>query len=276
MSKKYMVRCDLEGVTGVVSYAQVEPNNPAYAFGKDMFMAELTALIKGLNDGGAESVTIYDEHYYGTNIDLRALPKNVTAICGKPPYRKDWAGGLDTSYTGLILLGFHSKRGTPDALLNHSYEPEIKNISINGIPLGEIGVEAAIAGDYQVPLMLVTGDSEGVAEARRLVPGVEGVVVKESLSETGALCYPLAVTTGRIYEAAVKVAKTPPETQPYAIGKGVQLEVELAGGPFYAAFKKLFVNQLDGQKAVITAESVTEAWSLYWGKKLACYAEMGR
>lgn len=275
MSKKYMVRCDVEGVTGVVSYKQVEPDNPEYAFGKDMLMAELNALIKGLNDGGAESITIYDEHYYGRNIDLSALPENTTAICGKPPYKTDWAGGLDASYTGLILSGFHSKRGTPNALLNHTYESEIKNISINGISLGEIGVEAAIAGDYNVPLLLVTGDSEGIAEAKKLVPRVETVIVKESLSETGALCYPLEVTTSRIYEAAIEVAKTSPEITPFRLGGNIELEIELEEGPFYNAYKKLFNKHINGQNVRITAGNVTQAWALYWDSKLKCYAEMG-
>ena len=123
-----MIRCDIEGVSGVVSYEQVEPGRPEFDFGKNMLMKDLGALVKGLNKGGAQFIVIYDEHYYGRNVDLNLLPENVTIICGKPTYRKDWAGGLDETFAGLILLGVHSKRVKQDTLLNHKYKHEIKKI----------------------------------------------------------------------------------------------------------------------------------------------------
>ena len=85
MKEKYMVRCDIEGVTGVVSYNQAEPGNDEYSFGLSMFHNDLLALLDGLRSGGADEIVIYDEHYYGENIDLDRLPENVSAICGKPP-----------------------------------------------------------------------------------------------------------------------------------------------------------------------------------------------
>ena len=117
---KYMIRCDIEGVSGIVSYAQAEPGQPESDFGQRMFMADLCAAGEGLLEGGAGEVTIYDEHYYGRNVDLSALPEGVSVICGKPPYRSDWAGGLDHSYQGVLLVGFHSKSGTCGGLLPHT------------------------------------------------------------------------------------------------------------------------------------------------------------
>ncbi|MCK5801201.1 MAG: M55 family metallopeptidase [Lentisphaeria bacterium] len=160
--KRIMVRCDIEGVSGVVSYEQAEPGRPEYAVGHRLFMADLLALIEGLSEGGTEEIVIYDEHYYGRNVDLTAIPEHVSVICGKPPYREDWAGGLDESFDGVVLLGFHSKFGTPDGLLHHSYELDIRDLRLNGVSVGEIGMEAAIAGDVGVPVLLVTGDSAGV------------------------------------------------------------------------------------------------------------------
>lgn len=188
--KKLMVRCDMEGASGVVSCEQTDPGRPEYDFGRRMFMADLLALLEGLKRAKVEQVVIYDEHFYGRNIDLSVLPSWAVAICGKPPYRPDWAGGLDPSFDGLILLGFHSKAGTPGGLLNHSYEPDIRDLRLNGVSVGEIGIEAAIAGDYGVPLLGVIGDSAGVAEARDLIPGVQGVVVKESICEWGGCVIP--------------------------------------------------------------------------------------
>ena len=236
--KKYMIRCDIEGVSGVVSYEQADPQRPEFAFGQRMFMWDLLALIDGLNAGGADEIIVYDEHFYGRNIDIDRLPENVTAICGKPPYRKDWAGGLDASFSGLILLGFHSKRNTGE-LLHHSYEPDIKDLLLNGISVGEIGIEAAIAGDYGVPLAMITADSAGIEEAESLVPGVVGVSVKESLWHSGGACYSAKKTGKMIYDAAASLVSNPPTVKPWKI-VNPELEVVFQSGPYHNKFKELY------------------------------------
>jgi D-amino peptidase len=195
VGSRYMIRTDMEGVGGVVSYEQARPGAPEYARAQESFMAELVALVEGLRQGGAGLVVIYDEHYWGRNIDVARLPQGTQAICGKPPYRSDWAGGLDPSFAGMILLGLHSKDGTPGGLLPHTYEHDIADLVLNGVSIGEIGMEAAIAGDFDVPTVMITADSAGVAEATSLLPGIQTVTTKVSLGETGAVCLPLAEVT---------------------------------------------------------------------------------
>lgn len=185
--KKFMIRADVEGVCGVVSYAQVEPQKAEYACGQRMFMADLLSVVKGLHEGGADDIIVYDQHYWGRNIDLERIPEYVNVICGKPPYRSNWAGGLDSTFDGVVLLGFHSKSETPGGLLSHTYELDIADLRLNGVSVGEIGMEAAIAGDYGVPVVLITGDSAAIKEGKALLPGVRGVSVKEALSQEGAL-----------------------------------------------------------------------------------------
>lgn len=268
-----MVRCDIEGVSGVVSYAQAEPGKSEYAFGQRMFMADLTALVEGLIAAGVDEISIYDEHYYGRNVELDDLPTCVSVICGKPPYRPEWAGGLDETFDGLILLGFHAKFGTPGALLPHSYELDVRDLRLNGLSVGEIGMEAAIAGDYGVPLLLVTGDSAGIAEAAALLPGIEGVVVKQALSESGANCFALSVTSDLIRTAAQAVAAAPPSVEPLTLGTEVTLEVELNDGAYLEAIRSLFGDAMSTERTlVIKAQSATAAWADYWQKKLAAQA----
>ena len=273
--KRYMVRCDIEGVTGVVSFEQAEPGKPEYEFGQRMFMCDLMALLEGLNAGGADEVVIYDEHYYGRNIDMEELPVNASAICGKPPYRADWAGGLDESFAGVIVLGFHSKFGTPDGLLHHTYELDIRDLRLNGVSIGEIGMEAAIAGDYGVPLAMVTADSAGVAEAEALLPGTVGVVVKESLGETGGLCYPVVVTCERIRSAAQRLVEDPPDVQPYAVGDTATLEIELNDGPYLDTVRSTLSGDMKDERTLaISEKTATAAWAAYWERKLVCQRKM--
>ena len=260
-SYKFMVRCDMEGVSGIVSYEQAEPGKSEYAEGRRLFHCDLLALLNGLKDGGAEEIFVYDEHFDGRNIDLTQLPSGVFVYVGKPPYTADWAGGIDGSFDGLILRGFHSMRGTEGALLNHTYEPDLRGLLLNGIRVGEIGMETAIAGCYGVPLSLIVADSEGVLEAKELVPDTAFVSVKESMSEFGALCYPETVTSAWIRAAAKTLAEGPVAGTPFRPGKPCRLEVEFFDTPVSRQYKLMF-----GEEPIV-APDAARCWAEYRRRK---------
>ncbi len=259
--KKYLVRTDIEGISGIVSYDQATPGTEEYPEGRELFMGDLLALIKGLNDGGADEIYLYDEHCEGRNIQIDRLPANVFTYAGKPPYTPTWAGGLDKSFTGLILLGFHSKADSGQNLLNHSYESDIRNIDINGLSVGEIGNETAIAGETGVPLLMVTGDSEGIKEAERLVPGVRGVVVKESCSEFGGMCYPTVLTHKWIYEEARRLVSSTDLPAPFMISGPVVMNIQFYETEFAAKYKARY------GEAVFQGETVLSCWASYLKNK---------
>ncbi len=268
-----MVRCDLEGVTGVVSQDQVQPTRPDYASGRTLFMHDLLALLEGLLQGGAEEVVLFDMHATGRNIDVGRLPEGAVAICGNPPVTAGWPCGLDRSFVGLVLLGLHAMAFTPNAPMGHSYDSDIRRIRLNGRSMGEIGVEAAIAGELAAPTLLVVADSEGAREARDLLPGVCTVAVKESLSETSAVCPPPAVTGRAIREAAAACLQA--AVAPLSVEARVRLEVELCEGGFACAFGELFPELMTGERTVhLGAATVLEAWAGYVARKRAAYQQV--
>jgi D-amino peptidase len=272
--KKYMIRCDMEGVTGVVSYTQVEPGLPEYAEARENFMQEILSLVAGLRKDGTEEIVIYDEHWFGRNLEIGRLPRGVTGISGKPPYREDWAGGLDETFSGMILHGLHSKAGSGQ-LLHHTYEPDFAGISINGVPVGEIGVESAIAGDLGVSVLLVVADSGGAAEARDLLPGVLTVETKRSQSAFGAECLPLCQTTEIIKEVARLVAENPPDVVPLRFESPVEMVMDFREGPYLEALRRRAApNMPSPSRLVLKGKSVTAIWSEYWTLKLQCQEEM--
>jgi len=276
MPKKFMIRCDMEGASGIVSYDQVVPGEKEYDYGQRLFMSDLDALISGLIAGGADEIHIYDEHYYGRNVLLDGLPDNVFVYCGKPPYLRNWAGGLDESFEGLILLGLHAKSGTPRATLQHTYEHDIRDIVLNGRSVGEIGVETAIAGDYGVPLLMITADSAGVEEARCLVPDVTGVAVKESLCEWGARCLPAGVTSRLIGDKARAIAKSGRGNgQPLRLGPDVQMDIALREGAYLQAYRALFPDTfVSGDTIRLQGANTTAVWADYWQNKLQTLAAL--
>jgi len=126
-------------------------------------------------------------------------------------------------------------------------------------------MEAAIAGDHNVPTLLVVADSAGASEAEALLPGVETAVVKDALSDEGALCYPVCVTGRRIREAAERVVKTPPDVAPYRVTPPVTLEVRLVDGPYLKAVRKLHGDQMkDDRTLLIQGETATDVWAQHW------------
>ena len=274
-NRKFHIRCDMEGVSGVVSMAQVTPHAPEYALAREWFMAELMALVEGLRAGGATEVSIYDEHWFGRNVDLARIPKDVRVFCGKPPYRPNWAAGVDSSCTGLILHGLHSMEGTGFTLC-HTYEPDFRAINLNGTPVGEIGVEAAVAGDWGVPLAMVIADSAGCAEAKALVPGVETVATKISHSYSGAECFPLCDVVKAIRQKAIAIAKRKPATRPYKLEAPVELACSFKPGRYLDGLRRLAKNRFTTVDTIkITADTVTAAWAEYWQLKLKVQSALG-
>ena len=256
---KFMIRSDVEGVTGVTTYQQAEGSE----FGRSMLANDLNAAIAGLLSTGDHEIVVYDEHTDGRNVALEGLPESVSVICGKPPYRPDW-GGIDFSYDAMIMVGYHARSGAEGAVLPHSYSRKNLNIRLNGSVVGEIGMEAAIAADLDVPTWLVTGDSAGMTEAQEMIPGVKTVVVKEAMGEFAARCLPPKLTASLICKAARDVARTPPDVKPLKFDAPVQMQIDLAESDYTeklrSAYSKIFIKDNTIQ---IVGETVTEVWSKY-------------
>jgi len=146
------LRSDMEGLTGVVNMNQVVPGASDYDYGLRLLMHDLQAVIDGLLQHEDDEIVVYDIHFFGTNIDMKPLDPWVKVINGKPNYTPANLGYLAGGFDGVILLGLHARAGVPDALLGHNYEHDILKMSLNGLTVGEIGMEAAIAGEAGVPL----------------------------------------------------------------------------------------------------------------------------
>ncbi|WP_127580349.1 M55 family metallopeptidase [Paenibacillus koleovorans] len=261
---KWMVRVDMEGVTGVVNMQQVTPGGEYYEFGKSMMMHDLIAVLEGLLQEENDEVWLYDIHFYGTNVDLNRLDPRVTAICGKPHYSPENRTFVDPSFDGVILLGLHAKADTPGALLNHNYEHDIIKMSVNGLVVGEIGLEALLAGEAGVPLVMVTADSEGVKETEQLLPGTIAVSVKESLGETAAACYPPSRTESLLRSAAAKCASVSRELKPFVIEGPIELDMRFKAGALLDKVRGQLPNAFVApDRLLLHGNNVAAAWELY-------------
>ena len=200
----------MEGSTGVVSAAQVTAGSPEYSFGRARQLGDLRAAVRGALDGGAERVIVCDAHCSMTNVDISEFGGSVLLASGSPKVLGmiEGAAGCGAAF----FTGYHAMAGTEKAVLDHSYDPHtIYGLSVNGVKMGETGVNALLCGALDVPVALATGDDALCAEARSLLgPQLRLCSVKEGLGRGAALCRTPEETEAEILRRG---EKTPPGPQ---------------------------------------------------------------
>ncbi|MEM2137030.1 MAG: M55 family metallopeptidase [Candidatus Methanomethylicia archaeon] len=188
MGFKVFISADLEGVCGVVHGDQTSPGGREYERACKLMTFEVNSAVEGAVLGGADEIIVNDSHGSMRNIIIEDLHPKARLITGSPKILSMMAG-IDETFDAAFFLGYHAKFGTMGAIIDHTISGSVvRNISINGLDVGELGINAGIAGYYGVPVVLVTGDSAVVSEAVKLLGNVKTVKVKEALGRYSALC----------------------------------------------------------------------------------------
>ncbi len=212
---KIYIIIDMEGITGVVSPdKQAKPASPGYEEARKFLMSDLNAAVEGALEGGASQVLIYDMHYYGLNVILDKLHPKAKIIMGNPHVVSSEMG-LNNTFKGMLMIGFHAMAETEGALLPHTYSYDMKALYLNGVLMGEIGMEASIAGTYGIPLVMLSGDSKGIEEGKKIVEDFEEATVKYAIDDEGAVCLPLSISKQIIKEKALSAVKRINDFKPY-------------------------------------------------------------
>src|SRR3989442_4878240 len=177
---------DMEGIAGVVNDAQPDTTTQAldaeYARFRRLMTAEATAAVEGALAAGATRVLVNDSHWFMRNLLAEELHQTAELVSGDPKPRSmmqgiDQEGGFDAA----LFIGYHARAGTRNAILDHTYADRIHDVRLNKKPVGELGLNAALAGVHGVAIALVSGDSAVAAEAKDLLgDGVATVIVKEA------------------------------------------------------------------------------------------------
>lgn len=199
---KILIAADMEGVTGVVHWDQVNTSHPEYARFRQLMTGDVNAAIRGAIEGGATEVLVSDGHSSGRNIVIEELDARARLNSGTPA-PLSMVQGIDSGVSGVIFVGYHARIGTPNAILEHTWSDErVANLLINGEPFGEIGLNAAVSGHFGTPVLMISGDLCACQEAAALIPGIETVVVKKASGRMAAECLPPEVTQEMIRRGA--------------------------------------------------------------------------
>lgn len=223
---KLYISFDMEGISGIVDWEQCTGDGPDYQIGKDLTLAEVNAAIEGAIEGGVDEVWVNDAHYRMRNLNPAALLGNARYVSGshKPMYMME---GLDDSFDMVFFIGYHGSISGEPSILSHTYNPAVfSQVSLNGIEVGESGINALVALGYGVPIGLISGDRATHEQASKLLGEVRGVVVKESISRYAATNLHPNVARAMVRDAARQAAKEIDSLTPPVISVPATLEME--------------------------------------------------
>jgi D-amino peptidase len=220
---KVFVSTDMEGTAGVVDWEQCVGDGPQAEAGRLLLLAEVNAAIEGALEGGATQIVVNDSHSKMRNLPADELAGRASYISGshKPLYMMQ---GLDDSFGACLFVSYHGSVGAP-AGLSHTYNPRaVVEARLDGRVTGEAGINALVAGHYEVPVVLITGDDCACAEAAELIPGIHTAVVKRHVSRVAAESLHPAIARELIFDRAKAAVAAAGDAQPPALDPGV-LEV---------------------------------------------------
>ncbi len=177
----------MEGVAGIVDWSQCRGPGQPYEEGRRLLLGEVNAAIDGALDAGATEIVCNDSHGTMNNLDPAELHGQASYVSGrhKPLYMMQ---GLDATADLVFMVGYHGSISGESSVLSHTYNPSvISHVELNGVRVGESGVNALVALACQAPVGLITGDQQTIGEAEPFLADAERVVVKESFTRFGAL-----------------------------------------------------------------------------------------
>lgn len=222
---RILIVSDMEGVGGVYdAEEQVLPGQRRFEESRRLLAGEINAAIEGALSAGAREVVIWDGHDGSRTLSVEDIHPRARLIQGKPTPANFYLE--DRLYDGIIFIGQHAKAGAKNGILSHTQSFSVQGIYIDGRAVGEMGQVAAIAGYFNIPVVMLTGDQAACDEMLELQPKAETVAVKQLVGKASALSLSHAEIKGRIQEAARRAVEKLREFSPWKIEGEVEMRVE--------------------------------------------------
>jgi D-amino peptidase len=221
---------DIEGVAGVIERAQGDISAGGFEFqlGRKLMTDETNAAIEGALEAGATEIVVNDSHGPMRSLLPYELHPKASLIQGRIKHRF-MVEGLDESFDAVFLVGYHAPAGVRDGVLNHAFHPY--ELRYNGVVYSEIGLTASVAGHYDVPVALVTGDDAAIRDAETLLPPHVGVSVKRGITRMAGESVHPSVASDRIRAAAREALERLGEFEPLKVATPVTIDMDLYHSP---------------------------------------------
>jgi D-amino peptidase len=229
------VSVDIEGITGVVHADMMAPGQREYDRGRRLMTQDANAAIEGLVQAGAEFILVNDGHGPMRNLLFEEMHPAAHLLTGTGDAKDHCQIEMAESrpFDAAVFVGYHAMARTRKAIHPHTIAGAVvSELRINGVAHGETGLNAAVLGAMGIPVVMVTGDTTTVAEARAcLGEEIETVAVKEAVGRNAALCRPPAATRPEITAAAARALAKRDRVPRYTPDQPFRLDVDFLTMP---------------------------------------------
>ena len=223
---KIYISADMEGITGVVTGEQLGPTGFEYARFREFMTQEVNAAIEGAMAAGATDIVISDSHGNGQNLLIEKLAPANVLIVRSWPRPLGMMQGIDETFAGAIFIGYHTGTTNLDGVRAHTLSSaRLTDVRLKGVSVSEAGLNAAIAGHFNVPVIMVSGDDAVVKETTALLGNIEGAVVKWASGFHSAKTMTPQMSYVLIRDKAQQAVKRISEFKPYKLAGPIELEV---------------------------------------------------
>lgn len=218
------ISVDMEGIAGAVSANQISATGNEYAAYRKILVGEVLAAIAGAREAGATEFVVSDSHGSLQNISIDDLPEDVTLIRGAPR-RLGMMEGIDRGkFDGAMFIGYHASASNPRGVRAHTFSSaRLSEVKLNGVAASEGYVNAAVAGQFSVPILLVTGDDVVVEELAVLK--AEGIAVKRAIGFEVAESMTPAAARKLIQAGAKRAVERIASFTPFRVAQPVTMDV---------------------------------------------------
>lgn len=225
MRNKFYIAVDCEGVACAVGYPlEGIKKDFHYEFIRQQATLEANAAATALFDMGAEEVLVWDNHSTGINLDYNLLDERCKIVLGSG--HKKRFPKIDQTFAGVLFIGYHSHANTQDGVLSHTYSTvAYQSYQVNGIDVGEMQLDAAFAGEHQVPVIFASSDDKAIEQAKESFPWIKTVVTKQSLSWNSAISLHPKEACRQIYSEVKEAYSSLDQMKPYTFETPIQISL---------------------------------------------------
>ena len=229
---KVYISVDMEGIAGVSHPKPTARGDSGYADAVGLMVGEANAAIEGAFEGGATEVLVNDSHAGMYNLRPAELDRRARILQGQKAWSMVEGAGPDRGFGVALFVGYHARAGHPRGTIAHTYSGRPTASRLNGRLVGESGMNAAVLGQWGVPVGLVTGDDALAEEIAEWLPWAERVVVKDAIGGSSAASLHPAAAGDLIRDGAARAVRRAiaGELNTLTVDPPVVVEVEYVNG----------------------------------------------
>lgn len=224
---KVYILVDMEGVSGVNEYDDWNPRHAGHQVARarvaDLMVGEVNAAVEGALEAGATTVVVRDGHGWSNTLPIEKL--HPRAFLSQGRCIRHPLPHLESDCAALVMVGQHAKAGNRRGCLSHTYSRRIRSVHVSGVEVGEIAINAGLAGELGVRTCFVSGDTETVEEARSHLEGIVTVETKKSHSTLCTLSRSPSAVHDEIASGVSRALQQLPNFKPYIFPAPVRLQV---------------------------------------------------